>query len=52
MSPNEIRACHRLYTAYRTSHGIGPVRRMLASFATQLRHHGFVETFAQVMNLR
>jgi len=52
MSPNEVRACHRLYTAYRTSRGIGPIRRMLASFTTRLRHHSFVETFAQVVNLR
>jgi len=46
MSPDEVRACYRLYTAYRTSRGIGPFRRMLASFATQLRHRSFVETFA------
>jgi hypothetical protein len=51
MSPDEVRACHRPYTAYRTSHGIGPFRRMLASFTTQLRHHSFLETFAQIANL-
>jgi len=25
---------------------------MLASFSTQLRHHSFLETFAQIANLR
>jgi hypothetical protein len=52
MSPDEVRACHRLYTAYRTSRGIGLFRRMVASFTTQLRHHSFAEAFAQVAKLR
>jgi hypothetical protein len=31
MSPDEVRACYRLYAAYYTLCGISPYRRMLAS---------------------
>jgi hypothetical protein len=47
MSPDEVRACYRLYAAYYTSCGIGPYRRMLASLV-QLRHSIFKESFSQV----
>ena len=49
-SPDEVKACHWLYTAYRTSHGT--FRRMLASFTTQLRHHSFLETFGANSELK
>jgi hypothetical protein len=48
MSPDEIRACYRLYIAYYTSCGIGPYRRMLATLSAQLRHSIFKESFAQI----
>jgi len=48
MSPDEIRACCRLYIAYYTSCGIGPYRRMLATLSAQLRHSIFKESFAQI----
>jgi hypothetical protein len=47
MSPDEVRACYRLYAAYYTSCGINPYRRMLASLV-QLRHSLFKESFAQI----
>jgi hypothetical protein len=47
MSPDEVRACYRLYAAYYTSCGISPYRRMLASLV-QLRHGIFKESFAQL----
>jgi hypothetical protein len=47
MSPDEVRACYRLYAAHYTSCGIGPYRRMLASLV-QLRHSIFKESFSQV----
>jgi hypothetical protein len=47
MSPDEVRACYRLYAAYYTSCGIGPYRRMLASLV-ELRHNIFKESFAQI----
>jgi hypothetical protein len=47
MSPDEVRACYRLYEAYYTSCGISPYRRMLASLA-RLRHSIFKESFAQM----
>ena len=46
MSPDEVRARYRLYTAYYASCGISPYRRMLASLI-QLRHSIFKESFAQ-----
>jgi len=48
MSPDEVRACYRLYAAYYTSCGISPYRRMLASLSVQLRHSIFKESFAQI----
>jgi hypothetical protein len=47
MSPDEVRACYRLYAAYYTSCGISPYRGMLASLV-QLRHSLFKESFAQI----
>jgi hypothetical protein len=47
MSPDEVRACYRLYAAYYTSCGISPYRRMLASLV-QPRHSLFKESFAQM----
>ncbi|MGB8629343.1 MAG: hypothetical protein WCD69_08135, partial [Xanthobacteraceae bacterium] len=47
MSPDEVRACYRLYAAYYTSCGISPYRRMLASLV-ELRHNIFKESFAQI----
>lgn len=47
MSPDEVRACYRLYAAYYTSCGISPYRRMLAS-VVQLRHVIFKESLAQI----
>jgi hypothetical protein len=48
MSPNEVRACYRLYAAYYTSCGLSPYRRVLASLYAQLRHIVFKESFAQI----
>jgi hypothetical protein len=47
MSPDEVRACYRLYAAYYMSRGIGPYRRMLASLV-QLRHSIFKESFSEM----
>jgi hypothetical protein len=47
MSPDEVRACYRLYAAYYNSCGISPYRRMLA-FLVELRHNIFKESFVQV----
>jgi hypothetical protein len=47
MSPDEVRACYRLYAAYYTSRGISPYRRML-SCVLQLRHSIFKGSFAQI----
>jgi hypothetical protein len=47
MSPDEVRACYRLYAAYYTSHGISPYRRTLASLLGALRHSIFKDSFAQ-----
>jgi hypothetical protein len=47
MSPDEVRACYRLYAAHYTSCGIGPYRRMLASLV-QLRHSIFKESFSEI----
>ena len=47
MSPDEVRACYRLYAAYYMSCGISPYRRMLTSLV-QLRHSIFKESFAQI----
>ena len=46
MTPDEVRACYRLYAAYYTSCGISPYRTMLNSLV-QLRHSIFKESFAQ-----
>jgi hypothetical protein len=46
MSPDEIKACYRLYGAYYTSCGINPYRRMLLFLSAQLRHSIFRESFA------
>jgi hypothetical protein len=47
MSPDEVRACYRLYAAYYISRGISPYRRMPA-FLVELRHNIFKESFAQI----
>ena len=51
MSPDEVRACFRLYTAYRKRE-IGPFTRLLATLTMRRRRRGFVEAFAQIANLR
>ena len=48
MSPNEVRACYRLYAAYYTSCGLSPHRRVLASLYAQLRHIVFKKSIAQI----
>ena len=48
MSPNEVRACYRLYAAYYTSCGLSPHRRVLASLLGALRHSIFKDSFAQI----
>jgi hypothetical protein len=48
MSPDEVRACYRLYAAYYMSCGLSPYRRVLASLYAQLRHIVFKESFAQI----
>jgi hypothetical protein len=48
MSPDEVRACYRLYAAYYMSSGLSPYRRVLASLYAQLRHIVFKESFAQI----
>jgi hypothetical protein len=48
MSPDEVRACYRLYAAYYTSHEISPYRRMLASLLSAFRHSIFKDSFAQI----
>ena len=48
MSPDEIRACYRLYKAYYSSCGLSPYRRMLLSLSAQLRQSVFKESFAQI----
>jgi hypothetical protein len=48
MSPDEVRACYRLYAAYYTSCGLSPYRRVLASLYARLRHLVFKESFAQI----
>jgi hypothetical protein len=48
MSPDEVRACYRLYAANYTTHGISPYRRMLASLLGALRHSIFKDSFAQI----
>jgi hypothetical protein len=48
MSPDEIRACYRLYKAYYSSCGLCPYRRMLLSLSAQLRHSVFKESLAQI----
>jgi len=52
MSPEDVKACYRLYAACRMSRKIGPFRRILTSIAVQLGHGIFKETFAQMANLR
>jgi hypothetical protein len=49
MSPDEVRACYRLYAAYYTSHEIGPYRRVLASLLSALRHGILKDSFAQIV---
>jgi hypothetical protein len=46
MSPDEVRACYRLYAAYYTSCKMSPYRRMLATIV--MRHSIFKESFAQI----
>jgi hypothetical protein len=48
MSPDEIRACYRLYRAYHTACRINPYQRMLVFLTAQLRHSIFRESFAQI----
>ena len=51
MSPEEVRACFRLYAAYRMRE-IGPFERMLTTLTIRWRRRGFIEAFAQIANLR
>jgi hypothetical protein len=51
MSPEEVRACFRLYAAYRMRE-IGRFERMLTTLTIRWRRHGFIEAFAQIANLR
>ena len=46
MSPDEVRACYRLYAAYRTS-CVGPFRRVLASLMAQLAQIAWTEPKTQ-----
>jgi hypothetical protein len=48
MSPDEVRACHRLYAAYYASCSLSPYRRMLVSLNAQLRDLVFKGSFAQI----
>jgi hypothetical protein len=48
MSPDEVRACYRLYAAYYASHEISPYQRMLASLLSAFRHSIFKDSFAQI----
>jgi hypothetical protein len=48
MSPDEVKACYRLYAAYYLSCGLSPYRRVLASLYARLRHLVFNESFAQI----
>jgi hypothetical protein len=52
MSPDEVRACFRLYAAYRMSREIGPFGRMLATLTMRRGRRRFIATFAQIANLR
>jgi hypothetical protein len=49
MSPEEVRACFRLYAAYRMRE-IGPFERMLTTLAARWRRRSFIEAFAQMLN--
>jgi hypothetical protein len=51
MSPDEVRACFRLYAAYRMRE-IGPFGRMLATLVMWRRRRSFIEAFVQIANLR
>jgi hypothetical protein len=48
MSPDEVRACYRLYAAYYKSCKMSPYQRMLATVVMQLRHSIFKDSFAQI----
>jgi hypothetical protein len=48
MSPDEVRACYRLYAAYYTSCEMSPYRRMLTTLVVQLRRSVLRESFAQI----
>jgi hypothetical protein len=48
MSPDEIRACYRLYRAYYASRGMNLYQRMLVSLTAQLQHSIFRESFARI----
>jgi hypothetical protein len=48
MSPDEIRACYRLYRAYYASCGMNLYQRMLVSLTAQFQHSIFRESFARI----
>ena len=53
MSPDEVKACYRLYAVYYMSRGLSPYRRVLTSLYAQflyaqLRHIVFKDSFAQI----
>jgi hypothetical protein len=48
MSPDEVKACYRLYAAYYTSCEMNPYRKMLVTLIVQLRRTIFKESFAQI----
>ena len=51
MSHEEVKACFRLYAAYRMRE-IGALERMLTTLAVRWRRRSFIEAFAQIANLR
>jgi hypothetical protein len=48
MSPDEVKACYRLYAVYNMSRGLSPYRRVLTSLYAQLRHSILKESFAHI----
>lgn len=48
MSPDEVRACYRLFAADRASRGIDRLRRLLASLGVPLHGKIFKEMFAKI----
>jgi hypothetical protein len=51
VSPEEVRACFRLFAAFRMRE-IGPFERILATLTARRRRRTFMKAFAQIANLR